>query len=249
MNLPRTHYYISSGAKNAMRTLRVIHSGPNFYVDEYICNLCRDFDEAQEKAKAHAGKHVVHADYWELNEWGLNVETLKPWEVKYISAISAGVMPFGKHKGADINTMEEGYVKYWVGQTVTNPVNQALIAKFKDIADERGYFEKWETEKNQTEADLAAKYANMSHVGKVGSRMELFLKCVKTIDVSGVFFKVMNICVDRYGNEFVYAGSNVWQEGSYYKAVATIKAHKEYKGKPQTFISRPTVKDVKEVKE
>jgi len=64
MSNPSVKYYISSGAKNAMRTLRRLSVGPNHYSDEYICNLARDFDTAVEKAKTHIGKNTLPTDFF-----------------------------------------------------------------------------------------------------------------------------------------------------------------------------------------
>lgn len=244
---PNKFYYISSGEKNAMRTLRHVISTPGYVRDEYVCNLSRDWDEAVAKARAKIGtKANLNANEFELNDWGQDVG-IKPWMRRQLELIKLGVMPFGKHKGAQIVDLDDGYVKFWVEQTATNVVGQALVQKFTDIANERDLFAKWEQQEQERQAAHKEKVAKMSHVGKVGKRQEFFLRCDKVLSFDGggwgynAVTTYMNICADRYGNEFVYKGSNAWEEGKYYKVKATVKTHKEYNGKPQTFISRPTV--------
>lgn len=64
-------YYISSGAKNAMYTLRVHRSGsanPNIWcmdIDFYICNLSTDQDKAEAKALEYFNKMNAHIEQTE----------------------------------------------------------------------------------------------------------------------------------------------------------------------------------------
>jgi uncharacterized protein (DUF3820 family) len=245
--IPSKFYYISSGALNAMRTLRHVVSVPEagFFKDTYICNLARDFDTAVEKAREMIGtKANLQATNFELDVWG---DKIKPWMRSQLAMINNGIMPFGKHKGSKIEDLDEGYIRWWIKQDAENPVSQALVQKFTDIANERDLFAKWEAEEAEKEAKRAEKLEAMSYVGKVGKRMEVFLRCDKVLTFEGYYGLIfMNICVDRHGNKFVYKGSKCWEEGKYYKAKVTIKAHEEYKGERQNIVSRPTVIEVVE---
>jgi uncharacterized protein (DUF3820 family) len=239
-------YYISTGEKQAMRTLRHIVSVPGVhYEDSYICNLCRDYDDAVAKARSIIGNSAeLKAQDFDLNDWGQGF-TVKRWMRLQLEQISLGIMPFGKHKNEKITDLSESYVRYWVEQTASNIVGQKLIQVFTDIANLRGYFEKWEAEAAAKEAALQERISKMNHVGKVGSRAKLFIRCDKVMAFDGYYGTTyMNICTDRYGNRFVYRGSNAWEENKYYSVVATIKEHSEYKGMPQTIISRPKVEKV-----
>lgn len=242
--IPNKFYYISSGEKNAMRTLRHVVNTPGVYFeDTYICNLARDFETAVEKARSMIGTkaHLIAEDF-DLNMWG---DMLKPWMRKQISAIENGIMPFGKHQGKMIEELDEGYIRWWIKQTAQTPPAQALVQKFTDIANDRDLFAKWEAEDAEKEAKLQEKLAKSSHIGKVGKRMEVFLRCDKVLDFDGYYGTIfVNVCEDRHGNKFVYKGSNCWEEGKYYKAKVTIKAHEEYKGERQTIVSRPTIIEV-----
>ena len=240
---PNKFYYISSGEKNAMRTLRHVVSVPgSYYRDEYICNLARDFNEAVEKAREKIGtKAKLNASDFDLNEWGEDVG-IKPWMRRQLQMIDSGIMPFGKHRGFEIEKLDDGYVKYWVEQTATNIVGQTLVQKFTDIANERGLFDKWEQEEKKREAKRQEKLEKMDYVGHVGRRMEIFIRCDKVLAFDGYYgVSYMNICLDRFGNRFVYRGTKKWEEGKYYSVKATIKEHKEYKGEKQNVISRPVV--------
>lgn len=244
---PNKYYYISSGAKNAMRTLRHVVAVPGVHFeDSYMCNLCRDYDEAVQKARSIIGKEaILQGSDFELNGWGEGY-TPKSWEREQLAAVNAGVMPFGKHKGAAIADMSESYVKYWVEQSASNTVGQKLIQVFTDIANEKGYFDKWEAEEVEREKAKAEKIAKMSYVGNVGDRLDLFIRCDRTFAFDGYYGTTfLNVCVDREGNKFVYRGSNQWEVGKYYSVAATIKEHAEYKnGERQNIISRPTIKKV-----
>lgn len=241
---PNKFYYISSGEKNAMRTLRHVVNVPgSFFEDTYICNLARDYDTAVEKARSMIGaKANLVANDFDLNEWG---DMIKPWMRKQLVMIESGIMPFGKHKGTKIEELEEGYIGWWVKQSAENPVSQALVQKFTDIANERGLFDKWEADEKAKEAVRAEKLSQMNYVGKVGDRINIFVRCDKVLTFEGYYgLTFFNICEDRFGNKFVYKGTKKWEEGKYYKAKATIKAHEEYKGEKQNIISRPTVDSV-----
>ena len=239
---PTKFYYISSGAKNAMRTLRHVISSPGYVRDEYVCNLCRDFDEAVKKARSIIGtKANLEASEFDLEKWGLNVN-VKPWMRSQLKLVDNGIMPFGKHRGAEISTLDDGYVKYWVKQSATNIVGQAVVQKFTDVANERDLFAKWEKEEKEKQAAREEQIAKMNFVGKIGQRMELFIRCDKVLSFDTAWGGThINLCVDRFGNKFVYKGSNRWEEGVYYKVKATIKKHDEYKGEKQNIISRPTI--------
>lgn len=252
MSKQNRFYYISSGALNAMRTLRSVISVPGVYFrDEYICNLARDWDEAMAKARARVGTEAeIRGSDFNLNEWGkYGGAKVKPWMRKQLDQIEMGIMPFGKHKGREIKTLPEGYVKYWVEQVATNTVGQVLVQKFTDIANELDYFAKWDGEEKAAEKAYQEKIESMDHVGVVGERKVVFVRCDKVLGFSGgpswsPYTTYLNICVDRHGNEFVYRGSKRWEEGKYYKATVTIKEHKTYKGKPQTVFNRPTIHKV-----
>lgn len=242
MSNPHVQYYISSGAKNAMRTLRRFTSSDTYYNDEYICNLARDYDVALEKAKGIVGKNPISADMFELNGWG--EKTLPRWETDAVNAIKMGKMPFGKHAGKDLAEIakDKGYVKFWVEQNAGNMASTMLIQSFTDIANENGYFDEWEKEAEEAEKKELERQVNSKHFGEIGERIEFDVKCLMVLSFEGHFgLSYFNICETRTGESVIYKGSNCWTKDHCYKVRATIKEHEVYKGVRQTVISRPAI--------
>lgn len=240
-------FYISSGAKNAMRTLRHVSRkiiGRAGYSDQYVCNLARDWDEAVAKSYKIIGSGaVLKGKDFDLNEWGQGtvISRRNEWAETNALVVEGGEMPFGKHAGTKFEDLPEGYVKWWVDQMEDKPARVDIVAINKamlDTAENRGLVEKWDAdEKAEQEA-----IAKMEHLGEVGERYELFLRCDKVLAFHGHYGTTfMNICKTREGNEVIYKGTKGWNEGTYYHVKARVKAHKDYEGKPQTFITRPTI--------
>jgi len=232
-------YYISSGAKNAMRTLRSVVNIPGVHFkDEYVVNLARDHDKAVLKARSIIGTvAILYADGFDLNDWGVNVD-VNPWMTKQLNQIDNGRMPFGKHVGSDITSLPESYVKYWIKMDADNVVGQRLVQVFTDLANERDYFSKWEAEELVRVANLQ----KLAYVGEIGKRQVLTMTCNKVLEFSGYYGTTfINLCTDPDGNKIVYKGSGRWAEGSEYEVKATVKKHETYKDEPQTHVNRPAV--------
>lgn len=80
----------------------------------------------------------------------------------------------------------------------------------------------------------------MVHIGSIGERKYVFLKCVKTRTFRNTFgYSHMNFLEDRFGNFFVYTGSTILRVGHYYGMKATIKSHQVYQDVQQTWLGRP----------
>jgi len=234
---PFVRYYISSGSKNAMRTLRKVlfHNGRPM-MDEYICNLCRDFDDATVKARGMIGTAAtLESNADELNPWGADM--VSPWDAAAMDDIENGVMPFGKHKGLAIPDMNDGYVKFWVQQSAESRAGAALIQAFTDLANDRGLFDLWEKQ----DAAIAAKKAASNFVGHPKERRDFILTIKKVIEVNGYYgTSSLYICEDDNENAFIYIGNAVFgEEGETLECMATIKTHKIRDGVNQTVITRP----------
>lgn len=86
----------------------------------------------------------------------------------------------------------------------------------------------------------------MKHVGTVGQKIHLFVKCIKAHAYPGQYgYTYVNTCVDRYGNKIIYKGSKPWIADHYYSFDATVKDHSVWKDEPQTYVTRPKVEKVK----
>lgn len=238
-------YYISSGAKNAMRTLRCVVTGKGVYADNYVCNLARDYDAAIEKARRLVGDSakLTYVPF-ELVGWGENSKSAREKQQMHL-LMNERRIPIGKHKGALLEELDEGYIKFWVMKMeATTRVATAVVRELTNLANDNDLFVKWETEAAEAEAAFIAKIQAMNYVGEVGKRDEFFLRCDRVLSFDSAYGTLtMNVCADRDGNEVVYRGTNAWEEGLYYVVDATVKTHKCYKdGRPQTFISRPRIK-------
>jgi hypothetical protein len=81
---------------------------------------------------------------------------------------------------------------------------------------------------------------NSQHIGTIGARLELTLRCEKVFSFEGFYGTTyINLCRDEANNVVVYKGSNAFQEGDTFRVKATIKAHEERDGVAQTLIARP----------
>ena len=95
----------------------------------------------------------------------------------------------------------------------------------------------------QRRAALDARKATMKHIGTVGARLVLTLKCTRVNRFEGEFgVTYFNNFEDAEGNLVLWkTGTFVGEEGKEYTMKATIKAHSEWKGGKQTEISRAKV--------
>jgi hypothetical protein len=99
------------------------------------------------------------------------------------------------------------------------------------------------------EAEIARR-AKATHVGTVGDRVELELTYVGKYDITEAYygaparfiwtFRTADGCTVKYIGGYAKALDPLGGEkGATVRVVATIKAHDEYKGEPQTVIQRP----------
>lgn len=113
------------------------------------------------------------------------------------------------------------------------PASKAGLAAYA------GQFIRQIKEKEEREA----KRANMRHVGEVKKRQDFELTCRKVLSFDSHFGVVnVNIFEDQDGNELVWKSSTYrFDEGSRVTLKATVKEHTEYRGSPQTIITRGKV--------
>lgn len=71
-----TTYFISSGRKNAMYTLRVERRGGGYTSDNYICNLSTDPEKAEAKAREYFDRvsaRLTETDTFKMVFQGLQI--------------------------------------------------------------------------------------------------------------------------------------------------------------------------------
>lgn len=258
-------FYISSGAKNAMYTLRYRRapSGP-FLVDNYVCNLSTDAERAEEKAfeyfeawKARVGEtefFKIHfdgaADFGLFErQYKMSVEQTHALEM-----LVAGIMPIGKHKGKSLSELPAGTVLWYAdqvnkdGEEEENEYQQRKSVFFTEVCShllgyalEMGYIAKREEQREE----LAAKKARSQFIGEEKQRLDfegelVLCKCVSSFQVAWNTWQDKYINVIECGdNIVVYFGNPVGEKGDKVKFKATVKEHNVRDGVKQTIVQRP----------
>lgn len=98
-------------------------------------------------------------------------------------------------------------------------------------------------------ADNAAKNATRKYLGEVGKKIEITLTVKSEFLVEkpkfhyyDSSFTCIRICEDADGNVIVFSGTASFpNKGQTATITATVKTHRDYKGTPQTVISRPKI--------
>lgn len=255
-------FYISTGALNAMHTLRMtrdVFGGPslgNFRPDHYIRNLAVDVEEAQRKAQEYfdAWKDRVGGEREDFKlvldldpeyEIGKRRGKLSARDTMALNDIEAGISPFGKHKGIPLIDLPDSYVLFFADQVRDDEAN-VVMAAFKaaclGVALEKGLIAK----RDAARAARAEADALSQHVGTVGERREFTGEIVTSIFKRWFEYGPADhgywIVKVRVGNDLIsYMGSAALGErGDTVTFRATIKGHSEYKGVKETKVNRPT---------
>lgn len=249
-------FYISTGAKNAMHTLRIRRDSaglnPNFMPDFYVKNLAVDVETAQAKAQEHFDAWVerVGGDRPDFKVF-LDLEPeyditkrrgkLSVRDTHCIEMIESGRFPFGKHKGEEITNAPENYVLWFADKNKTgeetNPVMIALSSICMGVAFEKGFIAKREAAKQER----AAIDSKSEFIGTVGERINfsgiIVTSFFKGDDMGGFWINKV-----RMGDNLVtYIGNKLGEQGEEITFKATIKAHNEYNGIKSTVVNRPKV--------
>lgn len=247
--MTRTIVYISSGALNAMYTLRVRRESDRVYRDNYIANLSITSETAEAKARDYFDRvfgdradcfFQGFADF-ELNEIGAP----KPWEREALMMVADDLWPFGKNKGQSILDAENGYLLWWAEQPVDGSTSHpaaALIDRCKGIALERNLYAKRDQAKAERETRWAADAARSGWIGDVGERMtfEATVEFIKEFEGDYGFTYLRKLRTEA-GDVIVYWGSaEMGDKGDVVKFDARIKKHDEFRDTKQTVVNRPT---------
>lgn len=249
-------YYIATGRKNAMYTLRACREyiGQPPYMadimpDFYVLTLAATEEKAIEKAaeyveafRARVGEtetyrivfdDVPHAENYK------RIGRLSVSDSQKVECIQSGVIPFGKYQGQKFDDVQPSYILYWVDKSreeITEPVIAAIIAKCQGVAVERGLIEA----RNAAREARRASDAKSSYVGTIGKRQE-FTGVLEYVSGprEGVYgdWHVNKI---RVGDDIlVYFGKPLGEQGVTLKIRATVDRHSEYEGAKTTQIKRP----------
>lgn len=155
-------YYIGTGEKSAMFTLRMCRRNDDprmdaFMPDHYLCNLASTDEDgdgetrAIEKAKAYVEtmrERIGETDEFKITFGGVwdepcNVRRgkLSVRDTHNMEMIERGVFPFGKHAGKRIDEVDGGYVCFFADKiaTANEPVAYALAAACMAVAIQNGH--------------------------------------------------------------------------------------------------------------
>lgn len=250
-------FYISTGRKNAMYTLRMRRVGEyavrfnGWGFDHYIRNLAATIDKAQEKAqeyfdawKSRVGESPtleLHLDLDPDIEVGKRRGKLSINETRWLDSLENGVFPFGKNAGKPIDSAEDGYLLFFADKLINDPnltpIMYALSAACMGVALERDLIAKRETKRQEKlETDKKSNY-----IGNVGDRLVL------DGTINSVFFKEnydMSFYINRIkcGDDIVvYIGKKLGEKGENIKFKATVFKHSEYKDVKSTQVKRPAI--------
>lgn len=145
--------------------------------------------------------------------------------------------PFGKYAGADFSEVPDSYLLFWANNVTPNSKSGVKLQE-----QVREYLASSGVSKEIEERRKKAKYA-----GKVDSRVELFVRCDKSIVWKSTrqYVTFLNECVTRDGTKIIYRGSKRWEPGMYYQVEATVSYNKlSDSGAAISWIRRPKVLSV-----
>lgn len=270
MNRRFNGYYIQTGAKNVMFTLRQtvtkqsggmvlngVFTGETYEVSEYIQTLAGNITDAINKAEEITGFRL---DDPFITTFNRGVRQEKP-------KLDPSLIHVGRYKGGTVECMVEDDLEYtmWFIETFTGQPEcvelierikstNAVKTEFKRIEDERVSNEQLMV---QTEENARLECAKSQFVGTVGDRIEVTATVDDLVYGSGAFGGwTLTIMTDPDGNRLTYFNSIKLknedrdnpeaEKGETIKFVATVKNHEtrsDYDlGYPmkQTMFSRAT---------
>lgn len=248
-------YYVSTGAKNAMYTLRCrrdVVGSPDlgaFMPDYYLCNLAAEEERAVVKAREYVDAmrgRMGEREGFSITFIGCpDSETFKRRgklsvrDTHNIEQIEAGMFPFGKHAGKRISDAPDSYVLFFADKSSgeNDVVMGALAAACMGIALEKGLVAKREL----VRAERAEQDAKSAFIGTIGDRREFVGELFMAFERRNECGPSTWINKIRVGDDIVtYIGSKALGEaGTRVEFKATVKRHDEYKGVRTTVVSRP----------
>lgn len=259
----RSFYYIRSGEKNMMYTLRHYLVEGDHKLDSYIRNLSTDKNKAMALAKSIAdveGEPLLDVALTKL----FDIERRSPEEIeranqqreakkeadcqeiernkqhhRELADQAFPVFPFGKHQGKTCEAVldvDPEYVSWVCSQEFADPYSaqQFFLIKAKE------FFQSKLADLNTSQ-----------HQKEIGDKVDIEVVCTKATGFSSDFGWTSTwinryLCMDNDRNVYLidYSG-DTWnmQEQQKYQITGKVKGHDEYRGVKQTILTR--VKAVK----
>ncbi|QIW87660.1 hypothetical protein Ab1vBOLIVR5_gp12 [Agrobacterium phage OLIVR5] len=246
--------FVSTGAKNAMFTLRTsrVHSGPGFFFtrEAYIKNLSTDLEKAEELAMEYTKNLAERIATPDFEVYYIGPETdelfkrrgkLSVADTQAVESIEAGIVPFGKHKDKKIADLPDTYL-CWLTDQLKNPPDQlkpgffTLCTVASGIANERGLLAARQAKRDERhEQDLKS-----THFGEIGKR---YTEEVEVLYKNEDKFDDGSFCQWKYtikiGDDILTHNGKVDLEVGKAKLTFTVKFHCDTKtGVKRTYINR-----------
>lgn len=159
-------------------------------------------------------------------------ERQKQWDAPKLKMIENGIMPFGKHIGMPIASLEDHYVKWLCQNNDSGAVSKALM----DALAQR---------LNQILISEEEAKAKTRYVGAIGEKLRglevtILYKRYFEPRFYGAAGSRLIVMKDQFGDKFsaFYSGSEDFPDGAKVTINATVKDHKEYNGEKQTQLTR-----------
>lgn len=239
-------FYISTGAKNVMYTLRC-KRGP--YADHYIRTLAGSEGKAIEKAREYFEAFCERINYVESDDYVLLFDEnpdmvpnarrgrMSARETGYYDALMDGLAPYGKYAGQKLTDLPESYILFFADKfgSCDTDIADAFAAACLGVALELGYITKRDEER-QARRNLDLK---SQHIGQIGDRIVVegdLYSCFHRESHFGDYF----INKIRVGTDIVtYIGNDLGPKGPI-RIKATVKKHEVYNGIASTTVNRPS---------
>jgi hypothetical protein len=255
-------YYIGTGEKSAMFTLRMCRRNDDprmdaFMPDNYLCNLASTDEDgdgetrAVAKAEAYVAtmrERIGETDDFKIEFGGVwdepcNVRRgkLSVRDTQNMETIERGVFPFGKHAGKRIDEVDGGYVCFFADKiaTANEPVAYALAAACMAVAMQNGHI----VARDAARAERARLDALSVHFGTEKERLTITGEVVSIFTshpaYPGDAGYTRTTVRTTDGNLVDWFNNELGARGEVITFKATVKAHNEYKGIKTTRVNRP----------
>lgn len=259
-------FFISTGRKNAMYTLRRVITPSDIkysaatllMLENHVCTLAADEERAIAKAREYVEafrQRVGESESYQIifddcpdRENTKRRGKLSVKDTVSIEMIENDTFPFGKHQGKSISDAPESYLLFWADKSNSlsedEPVMHALCSACLGVAFEKGYIAKRDAiREEQHKQDLKSKF-----IGKVGERQEFTGEIICSYEkkeyVAGYGYCGQGFFINKVlcGEDIVsYIGKSLGEKGDVICFKGTIKQHQEYKEVKTTVINRPTI--------
>ena len=261
MGNKRETYYISTGEKTAMYTLRVQYMGIDGWghpaiMDDYICNLSTDADKALSKATAYveqnaegqgvkftgfsldeikrraAGVAKAEQEAADAARWEEEENRRVAREAAGLQLVTQGKFPFGKYREELFEVAPKSYVKYIAENFVAEEGDKVVEMLLVEL--KRLY----------PEAFVEMPKPNGKHVDAWAEKEKVEFKAtvIAAFGYEGYYGWVdVTKFVKDSGELIVHSGTRNFdiEEGDIVVMKGTVKAFDEYDDENQTLIIRP----------